>query len=288
MTRPKAILNYVQALGFFDGLRVFAQALRTRPRRGESSESFSLRVYGTRIHLRATRSDHATFFQCLVRRQYDVSAFPQYKALWNFYKRQLQLGATPLIIDCGGNIGLSAVWYATNFPKATIVVVEPDSENLKILRLNVAPFESRVLVVEGGVWSHPTRLRIINPTSGSAAFRVEECSSIDDTGVRAYSVEELCKIGGNDRPIIVKLDVEGSQKQIFARNTSWIDRTGMIGLELDDWLLPWSGTSRPFFQALSVREFDFLLGGESIFCFNAQILRDWSVGLETQAKPPKF
>ena len=44
-------------------------------------------------------------------------------------------------------------------------------------------------------------------------------------------------------------------------------RTALITLELDDWLMPWQGTSRNFFSCLSRYPFDYLLGGESIFCF---------------------
>jgi len=41
----------------------------------------------------------------------------------------------------------------------------------------------------------------------------------------------------------------------------------LLTLELDDWLMPWQGTSRSFFRCVSRYAFDYLIGGESIFCF---------------------
>jgi FkbM family methyltransferase len=277
MTSAKALPNYVRSLGVVDGLRLFIRSVRTRSRRKGQYEAFRVRTYGTHVHLRATRSDHSILFQCLVKKQYDISAFPQFKDLFRLYLRQIEQGRTPLIIDCGGNIGLSAVWFATQFPKAKIVVVEPDAENLELLRLNVAPFGERVQVVAGAVWNRPAQLRIVNPQSGSAAFRVEETDGQARDGIRAYSIDELCEIGGNSLPMIVKIDVEGAQKALFSSNTDWVGRAGMIGLELDDWLMPWAGTSRPFFRCLSEYEYDFLLSGEAIYCFNAALLVNCNV-----------
>lgn len=272
MTTPKALPNYLRALGLIDGLRLFSRSLRTGPRREGVSERFRVRSLGVDVHLRPTRADHATFFQCIVKRQYDIRGFPQFADLQRLYERQCQEGLTPLIIDCGGNIGVSALWFATQFPRARIVVVEPDDQNLRMLRLNVEAFGDRIRIVEGAVWNRPTRLRITNPEAGSAAFQVQEVDGSCAEGLRAYAMDELCEIGGNAQPLMVKLDVEGAQGPIFSANTAWTQRAAMISLELDDWLYPWAGTSRPFFRCLAPLEYDYLLCGESIFCFNAAVL----------------
>ena len=68
-------------------------------------------------------------------------------------------------------------------------------------------------------------------------------------------------------PFITKIDIEGAQGAVFRDNTDWVSGTHLIMLELDDWLLPWAGTSRPFLAALSRVPFDNLIRGEIIFCF---------------------
>lgn len=273
MTTAKALPNYVQRLGLVNGTRIFLKSLRAGPSADGALQSYFIDHYGCVVHLRPSRADHSIFFQCVVKRQYDISHFPQYRALMACYQRTLDQGETPLIIDCGGNIGLSALWFAQQFPRARIVVIEPDQENLRLLRLNVASCAERVTVVEGGVWNRPARLRISNPHAGSAAFRVEESTDLNTEGIRAYAIDELCAIGGSESPLIVKIDIEGAQATLFSTNTEWTARTALVSLELDDWLLPWAGTSRPFFRTLAAQRFDYLLGGESIYCFNADVLQ---------------
>jgi FkbM family methyltransferase len=153
------------------------------------------------------------------------------------------------------------------FPKARIVSIEPDKNNLELLRMNTAAFGDRVAIVQGGIWNQHGALRIVNPDSGSAAFRVEFSEKTDLVGIPAYTIDDLCQIGGSPSPFVVKLDIEGAQAHLFASNTDWVGRTTLITLELDDWLLPWQGTSRNFLSCISGYPFDYLLGGESIFCF---------------------
>ncbi len=47
---------------------------------------------------------------------------------------------TPLIIDCGSNIGLSIIYFKRLFPEAKIIGFEPDNEIFKILENNINQF----------------------------------------------------------------------------------------------------------------------------------------------------
>lgn len=259
--------NYIREFGFISALSIFASVELAE--RAASGRRIRVTVpgYPGHIHLRDTVADCSIFWQCLVQRQYDTRRFPQHARLIECYEETLRQGETPLIIDCGGNIGLAAVWFARIFPRAKIVSIEPDKNNLEMLRLNTEEFKERITIVEGGVWNKHGALKIVNPDSGSAAFRVEY-SEIESPGsIPAYTIDDLCKIGGANDPLVVKLDIEGAQANLFSSNTNWVGRPRLITLELDDWLLPWEGTSRSFFSCVSQYPFDYLLGGESIFCF---------------------
>lgn len=66
-------------------------------------------------------------------------------------------------------------------------------------------------------------------------------------------MDDLTIFGGDKDPLIVKLDIEGAQAQLFSSNTDWVDGSTLIPfLELDDWLLPWQG-ARPQFLFLSLQ-----------------------------------
>lgn len=259
--------NFIRRFGLFHGVRLLVSIEKNLGSNKECVKSYKVPGYDYPFYLRDTLSDHSMFKQCIVNEQYDFRKFPQSVRLFNEYRSATGRGEKPLIIDCGGNVGLATRWFAKYFPEAEIVSVEPDKENFKLLTMNTEGLGDRVLRLHGGVWDRPAKLRIINPESGSAAFRVEELDVSACDGLRAYTISEICAFRGVKSPFIVKIDIEGSQSTLFRRNFEWVAQTHLITLELDDWLMPWKGTSRPFFKCVSRYPFDYLLGGESIFCF---------------------
>lgn len=260
--------NYLKRFGVPCGLRLYWQIEEKRlSYKSTRIESYRVPGYAAEILLRDSLSDHAIFWQCMVMEQYAIDHFPHAERLQYAYQQALAAGKPPVIIDCGGNIGLSALWFARSFPEARVVVVEPDSDNFALLKRNTAHLQDQVIALQGGVWSRRGYLRIVNPDSGSAAFRVECSEENIPSSLRAYTLDELHRLGGGGELLIVKVDIEGSQKQLFAENTDWVANAHLITIELDDWLMPWQGTSRSFFACLSQYPFEYLLGGESIFCF---------------------
>ena len=263
--------NYVRRFGFLHGLRLLVQIEKwgQLPQKSDRVAAYKVPGYVSPIYLRNCVGDHAIFWQCLVMNQYDFSQFPQSQRLHERYSILVETGAAPVIIDCGGNIGLSAIWFAEQFPKATIYCIEPEQSNFLMLQRNVQRFDGRVVAVKGGIWSEPGTLDIVNPDSGPSAFRVQlqDKPSTENT-IRCYTINELLSEANTTEPLIVKIDIEGAQADLFSKNTSWVRSSNLIILELDDWQLPWQGTSRNFFKCLSSHPFDYLLGGESIFCFN--------------------
>lgn len=260
--------KYLKEFGVIGGIRLFTQ-IELHKKSGKDSILRTIKTpgYTSPIVLRDTIADHSIFWQCMVKDQYDFRIFTQAKYIYDEYRSAIARGQTPLIIDCGGNIGLSTIWLAKIFPAAKIIVLEPDDGNFEVLRANTAHLSDRVSLLKGGIWNKPGKIRIINPGAGSAAFRVEEVSIDSDNGIRAYTIDEVCEISGTDEVLYVKLDIEGAQARLFSSNTQWIARTKLISLELDDWLFPWGGTSQSFFRALGKYAFDYLIRDESIFCF---------------------
>lgn len=261
--------NYVKAFGPLNGLRLLFQS--ERPRREDRSKIKSYRVpgYPAPFFLRDTVSDHAIFWQCIVRDQYAVPSEVHARWIDDEYARAVASGARPLIIDCGGNIGLSAAWFARRYPAADVHVIEPDANNLAMLRRNVAGFGGRVTAHHGGVWNHSGHLRIVNPEAGSSAFRVDLVSEASEGTVPVFTIDDICASASGRVPFIVKVDIEGAQKQLFDANPAWVGRATMIMLELDDWCMPWQGTSSSFFATASQHPFDYLLSGETICCIRA-------------------
>lgn len=71
-----------------------------------------------------------------------VADFEDY--FWSFRDIFLEEGynfksnnESPYIVDCGGNIGISVLYFKWRYPKSKIIVFEPHPENLKLLRKNI-------------------------------------------------------------------------------------------------------------------------------------------------------
>jgi FkbM family methyltransferase len=259
--------NYCARFGVSNGIRLSAQIERRAGTSPTDVRPYRVPGLPAPIYLRDSRSDHATFWQCLVQCQYDFRRFPQSARIRDAYRQSVKAGKRPLIVDCGGNIGLAALWFAMEFPECIVYSIEPDGENMRMLRMNVACLGDRVIPLHGAIWNESGTLHISNPDSGAAAFRVAAGGNPSTEPVPAYTIGQICDLAGVEAAFIVKLDIEGAQAQLFRSNTDWVQRTHLITLELDDWMMPWQGTSRPFFSCLSQHPFDYLLGGESIFCF---------------------
>jgi FkbM family methyltransferase len=259
--------GYIRNFGLWHGLRLLFSVEKNISRDSDSIRSYKVPGYCHYIYLRDTVSDHATFRQCMVMQQYDFLPFPQSARLMHYYHECIARNETPLIIDCGANIGLATLWFFVRFPKACIVAVEPDTENFKLLTKNTEHLGAQVKRLQGGIWDRSTNLVITNPDAGSSAFQVKEIDINEKTGIRAYTINEICTMNGTAAPFIVKLDIEGAQSTLFRSNTDWVKNTPLITLELDDWLLPWSGCNRNFFSCVSQYPADYLLKDESIFYF---------------------
>ena len=56
--------------------------------------------------------------------------------------------------------------------------------------------------------------------------------------VRAVTIEELLKRTNADWVDLAKVDIEGSERELFSENTGWLERVGALVLELHDRFRP--------------------------------------------------
>jgi FkbM family methyltransferase len=165
-----------------------------------------------------------------------------------------------VILDAGAYTGLSTSYFAIRYPQARVIALEPDTQNFALLKRNVSSFKN-VQAIKGALWSQSGALILTDPGSGSWAFRVTEpaAPSVDSTNVasepsngsrvQAFSVPDIMRECGVDRIDLLKLDIEGSEKEVLSDSDSWIRHVSAISIELHDRFKP--GCSRAFFNAIS-------------------------------------
>ncbi len=141
-----------------------------------------------------------------------------------------------LVIDCGANVGYSSAYFLSAFPKAKVIAVEPDPANFHALLHNLAPYGDRVRAIQSAVWSHSTALKLSTEIfrDGREWSRTVVPTSADDPeAMSAVDIGTLLEESGHDRISILKIDIEGAERQVFAENfESWINRVDNLVIEL--------------------------------------------------------
>ena len=139
-----------------------------------------------------------------------------------------------IVVDLGANIGLSSVWLQKQFACEQIIAVEPNAANAQLTKRNFELNGIRGRVVEAA----------IGPEEGEAQFQSFDESnmgritagglpSTNAVTVAMTSMEAVLKLLPEGRRIdLVKMDIEGGEALLFARNTEWLDRVDAIVTEL--------------------------------------------------------
>lgn len=208
-------------------------------------------------------NDWQTTTQIFYEDDYGLEKLRRFDAINGYYSALLGLNQTPLIIDCGGNIGLATRYFSDNYPGAKLLCVEPDARNIDLAKRNNKK-STNTQFIEAAVGSESARGQLIDPGLGNSGYRI---SAEPQGSTEIIDINTI--LGQFDstvfRPFIVKIDIEGFEAELFSKNTDWIEKFPILIIELHDWLLPKSGSSRNFINAISKLDRDFIFYGENVF-----------------------
>lgn len=168
---------------------------------------------------------------------HQVFAYREYLTVAQAYQQHFATDHALNIIDGGSNIGLTAVFFSDYFNKPNMVCVEPESGNFAALTFNLdSPQYGKIDKVKGAIWSSVTRIKIVSDFRDQSdwAFRVEETT--DPDAIEAFTINHLAQKNGYDLIDILKIDIEGSEKQLFGEGSdvSFLDKTKCIAIEIHD------------------------------------------------------
>jgi len=131
------------------------------------------------------------------------------------------------IIDLGGNIGASVLYFSQAYPNAEIVVVEPEPKNLELLEANLANVESRIHLFKEAVGATPGigRFRV---TDWSGGHSLETDVALPDSrtlersiDVDVTTIEAIMARLQWDKVDLVKMDIEGGEVAVFRPDSAW-------------------------------------------------------------------
>ena len=173
------------------------------------------------VRLRVRTTDVSIFYQVFIRREYELP-FPV---------------LPKVIIDAGANVGFTSVFYADKYPQAKIFAIEPAPSNFRMLVKNAAPY-TNIIPIRAALWCAGGNIAITGLEFGHWGFRVSDASETSVETVPAVTVESVISQYGIEFIDILKLDIEGAEKEVLEGSNAWIDKVGAMAVETHDHFKP--------------------------------------------------
>lgn len=201
-----------------DKVRYLRDALFDRP-----SSSYCL-AGGGAVRLRPGTTDRKVFDEVLIDRVYAPALSPLPRGLLT-------------IVDLGANIGLSTIALLREFPLARAVAVEPDPGNFQLLEENLraAGLEDRCCTIQGFVGAAAGFAELVDSGNGAWGMRMGARTA---GGIPVMTLAEIAEVAGMSEVALLKCDIEGAERELFAGIRGWDALVRYVVLELHADLFP--------------------------------------------------
>jgi hypothetical protein len=152
-----------------------------------------------------------------------------------------------LIIDCGANIGTSSIFFQKLFSNSKIINIESNEKNFSLLKKNC-----------------DNNFHNINCAIASDNFFYKNIEKLDNRGntiqisdiatqKKSITINEIINSYKETdfNFFLIKIDIEGNEKDLFSKNTEWVNKFKIIVIELHDWMIPENQISSSFLRCIS-------------------------------------
>lgn len=218
---------------------------RSKEKPGDTTEQFRT------VNLRHGHNDHLLNYR-LFAGDLDVLDEIFYRRI---YHVEMNGKKDALIIDAGAHIGLASLYFLKEYNPATLICIEPDSENFSLLQKNVRGFISNASIQyfkaalgaeKKDVYFNKAKLGYNHAVSPSAG----------DLSVQSVCVNDFVQQFNIKKIDLIKIDIEDAEQWLFAKNTEWLAITERILIEIH------SQKSMEVFKQ-AVRQYGFTLEPQS-------------------------
>ena len=206
------------------------------------------------VHLRKhQKSDIITFKEIFLKREYDIP-LPEF-----FHP--------VVIVDAGANTGFTSVFFANKYPHARIFSIEPDEDNYRQLVKNTRYYPS-IHPLHSAIWNTSEMISVADKGYGVRGFVIEKG---EHNALPGMSLGDLLKKFELSHIDILKIDIEGSEKEVFENGyEEWLPHTKCLVVELHDRMK--KGCSKAVFEAITKYNFSFSIKGENVVFIRENVL----------------
>jgi FkbM family methyltransferase len=136
------------------------------------------------------------------------------------------------IIDCGANIGIAALYFASTYPNAKIYSIEPDPSSFSILKLNAAQ-ESRIFPIHGCIVAEKTDVAKFETQGPAWGRKLSAAQSATSISVPAITLDEIVRDHNIKLIDLIKMDIEGAERNVLSTG-NYLAQTQNIVAELHE------------------------------------------------------
>ncbi|MEO9594774.1 FkbM family methyltransferase [Rhodopirellula bahusiensis] len=186
---------------------------------------------GHRIAIRTRTSDLNVAYHALIKEEY----------------KGIDCHDPAVVLDVGANIGTSSIYFAQLFPNAKIFAIEMEASNYELLKRNTSHLDN-VTCVQAAIASETGKRSIVDRGTGPWGYTIasQKGESRGDA-IEAITLDEFMTRHSISQIDLLKMDVEGAEKEIFAAGGDWLTKTDVIACELHDRIC--LGCDRAFYVA---------------------------------------
>lgn len=136
---------------------------------------------------------------------------------------------SPVIFDCGANVGTSCLYFKRIFPNSVIKAFEADPEIAKVLSSNLRN-ENDVQVINKAVW--------INNNGIEISLEGADAASIfgDENKVKVNSVRLKDLIEAEEKVDMLKIDIEGAEINVIKDCREILNKVENIFIEFHSFI----------------------------------------------------
>jgi FkbM family methyltransferase len=216
-------------------------------------------------HIRDS-SDITTVYEIFSKEEYNLKKFMIFRYIEQYFQDLLKNKKIPLIIDCGSNIGASSFYFSKIFEESKIILVEPDYESYIFSKKNL--LEKNFFFLNNVISNQKQTVKFTNNKQDNRSSKIDTNGNVEIESLTVNEVINKFDITSHNT-FLIKIDIEGYEKNLFMNNYEWIDKFKIIIIELHDWMLPTEGNSTNFVKALSdimvkKTKRDLILSGENL------------------------
>lgn len=136
----------------------------------------------------------------------------------------------PVILDCGANIGVSAVYLATRHPDSHMLLFEADPVIASYLERNLAQNGlGHIPVIRGAVWVHGEGVDFAQ--EGSEGGSIMGASP----NIRVESLRLREVLSGLGHVDFLKMDIEGAEAEVLTDCAEQLEKVGYVFVECHCW-----------------------------------------------------